>query len=160
MNQRKFLLKFKFWARYLFTKRKLRRVQNLVVESNKAHEKELHSIRSHYEKLLAEQGLKIEALSLSIADRTLEAFKLLNVSHTVSNLADKAAQRVDPGYWPTPPPEEDALSGDEHDFFLDLKDGFFEAERANGRSEPEITRLWNETFKAKAIQQARESILQ
>jgi hypothetical protein len=160
VNHRKFLFKLRLWTRLVIAKRKLRRVQSSVALIKKEHEKELSSTRSHYEILLANERLKSETLALAIADRTLEAFKLMNVSHAVSNLGEQAQKRVDPAYQPPEPNPEDYLGEDEHDLFLDLRDGFFEAERSNGRSEAEIARLWNEKFKRLAIQQAKDSIIQ
>jgi hypothetical protein len=158
LNHRKFLFKLKLWARLFQARRSFRRVQRVVVQIKKAHEKELSSVRSHYELLLAEERLKVQTLALTLADRVCEAKGLMSVSHTLSNLQDKAERTVDPHYQPPAPDPEDSLSEDEHNYFLDLKDGFFEAEKWRG--EAEITRLWNETFKFKAISQAKESILQ
>jgi hypothetical protein len=131
-----------------------------LASKEREHQKELKETRRHYEVQLAESRLKIETLSLTIADRTLQAFNLMSVSHTVSDLTEKAKERVDPAYKPPAPDPEDMLSGDEHDFFLDTKDGFWEVERNNGRSEKEIENLWEKEFKFKAIQHAHESILQ
>ncbi len=80
------------------------------------------------------------------------------VSHTVANHAEKA--EVEPKFQPPVIPDEEALYGDEYDFYLDLKEGFWEAERENGRDDAEITRLWESEFKQRTIQQVKESILQ
>jgi hypothetical protein len=157
---RKFLLKLRLWTQLVIARRRWRRVRRSVAEIKRAHEKELLSVRSHYEKLLAAERLKVEALSLSISDRTLQAFNLMGVSHTVINHAEGAEANVEPGYKPLPIPEEETLIGDEHDLFLDLRDGFWEAERDNGRDEAEIKRLWDSDFKFRTIKQVKESILQ
>ncbi len=159
MQQRKFLLKLRLWTQLVIAKRQWRRVCKSVAEIKIAHEKELLSVRSHYEKLISAERLKVEALSLSIADRTLQAFNLMAVSHTVNNHAENAEQNVEPGY-KIPLPDEDTLIGDEHDFFLDLKDNFWAIEKSNGRNDAEIKNLWESQFKSLAIQQVRESILQ
>lgn len=157
---RKFLLRLRLWTQLVIARRRWRRVCKSVAEIKRAHEKELLSIRSHYEKLLAAERLKVEALALSISDRTLQAFDLMGVSHTVINHAEGAEQNVEPGYKPTPIPEEETLTGDEHDLFLDLRDGFWEAEKANGRDEAEIKRLWDSDFKFRTLKTVKESILQ
>lgn len=158
MRQRKFLLRLRLWTQLVIAKRKLRRVLSSVATNKEAHEKELHSVRSHYEKLLSAERLKVEALSLSIADRTLQAFNLMAVSHTVANHAEGAESNVEPKFKPTPLPEEETLLGDEHDLFMDLKEDFWEAEKR--RPEAEIQRLWESDFKHRALAQVKESFLQ
>jgi hypothetical protein len=156
---RKFLLGFSLYFRLRAVKRRLRASQRTVAQNKEAHEKELISIRGHFERLLAEERLKVQTLALQIADTACMANKLPCVSHTVANLSEEAERIVDPTYKPPEPNLEDTLLGDEYDYFLDQKDGFWEAERSNGRSEAEIAKLWNDTFKFEAIRQAKEQIL-
>jgi hypothetical protein len=154
VNQRKFLLKLGLWVRLVVTKRQLRRTRRLVVSTVKKHEEDILQLRAHYERLLGEERLKSESLSFYYSDRVMEAFKLTSgIAHTVHEAQGKLT--LEPSLRPAPPSVEDSLSEDERDMFLDLKDGFFEAERQNGRSEPEIQRLWDAQFKDDAINQAR-----
>jgi hypothetical protein len=161
VNQRKFLLRLRLWVRLVVTKRQLRRTRRLVVSLGKKHEEDTQKLRAHYERLLAEERLKSESLSFYYSDRVMEAFKLTSgVAHTVHEAQGRVDEKLDPSFRPPPPNLEDTLYGDELDMFLDLKDGFFEAERKNGRGDAEIQRLWDTQIKDNAIHQARELILQ
>jgi hypothetical protein len=161
LNHRKFLLKLKLWVRLVVAKRQLRRSQSLSVSLKRDHEKEVKSIRSHYERLLAEERLKSESLSLYYSDKVLEAVKLTSgVSHTVHMAQGRVDEKLDPSFRPPEPNPEDTLSEDEHDYYLDQMEGFFEHEKANGRDDAEIKRLWETQYKLNAINLAKESILQ
>lgn len=107
---------------------------------------------------MAEEKLKVQELCFTVADRTLQAVKLMSVSHTVSNLKGEAERVVDPQYRPPDPDPEDLLNPDEHDFFLDQRDTFYDVARAEGKSEAEINKLW-ESEKFTAIQNAKDTIL-
>lgn len=158
--KKRFLLGLRLRFQLVNVKWQLRCSRRSVAAIQKAHEKELLSLRTHYELLLAEERLKVETLNLTFTDRLLQIQGQPGVSHSIADLTEKAQSKVDPAYKTPEPDAEDLLSEDEHDLFLDMRDGFFEAEKQNGRSEAEITRLWNETFKMKSIQRAKESILQ
>lgn len=152
---RKFLIRLQLWTRLKRSKRELRRVRSVLASIKTEHEKELRDTRHHYEVQLAEARLKIEALSLAIADRTLQAFQLMPVSHTVANLKEEAKELVDPAYKPPLPDPEDMLSDDEHDFFLDAKESFFQDGERRGLSLADINKRWETEGKASAISNAQ-----
>jgi len=155
---RSFLLKFRLWGRLVVskrhTKRLLRQIDNLKLE----HERKIDELRRFYEKRLTVERLKVESLHLAWSDRLLQSQKLLTVSHITHDLDEKADNQLEPVPQKPYDPEKD-LSGDQMDFYLDAKDGFWEAELEMGRSESEIAHLWNTRFKPLEIARAKASII-
>jgi hypothetical protein len=157
MKFRRFLLKSRLWWRYCVSKRHYKRLLRKNTAEKRAFEVQLSEQKRFYERKLEIERLKVESLHLAWSDRFLQLQKLLTVSHITHNLDEKvddALQARDT----RPISPEQSLTHDQLNFFLDAKDGFWEAEIANGRSEAEIQRLWDNDYKSLEIARAQTSV--
>jgi len=154
---RRFLLTSRMWWRLVISKRHTKRLARQNDNLKLEHERKIDELRRYYEKRLTVERLKVESLHLAWSDRLLQSQNLLTVSHITHDLEEKADNQLEP-HPPKPYDPEKDLSGDQMDFYLDAKDGFWEAELESGRSESEIAHLWNTQFKPLEIARAKTSV--
>lgn len=157
MRFRRFLLKSRLWWRLCVSKRHCKRLSRQISVITADFEQKLEEQRRYYDKRLTVERLKVESLHLAWSDRLLQSQKLLTVSHVTHGLGEKADEILEPTPI-TPEMPESELSNDQMDFYLDAKDGFWELEAQNGRSESEIAHLWNTQFKQLEIARAKTSV--
>lgn len=157
MRFRKFLLKSRLWWRCTVSKRHHKRLLRQLATQTAEYTQKLDAQRRYYEKRLAVEQLKVESLNLAWCDRLLQSQKLLTISQVTYGLDEKADNVLEPVPSKSIEPETD-LNADQMDFFLDAKDGFWEIEASNGRTETEIAHLWNTQYKQLEIARAKSSV--
>lgn len=144
--------------RLVTARRQYRRVLKNIEFLEKQHTLELKEIRSHYERRLEAERLKVEAITIASYDRFLQLQGLLATSYQIERAAERVDEVIDPQFKPPQPDPTDSLTSDQYSFFLDSKDNFFQAERISGKSEPEISRIWESEFKQIEIERSKALI--
>lgn len=155
MNLRKFLLSLRIFGRYRYFRRQFKRQKRENAATIAAMLKAKEKLTEYYELRLETMRQEQKSLLFALTDKVLVAGKSSVVSHVTHDAEDKAERALHPVEERAFDAEKD-LSGDQRSFYLDLKEGFAEAEAANGRSDSEIQRLWKDGgFEKAAIAQVQ-----
>jgi hypothetical protein len=139
-------------------KRRCLRLSRDLKESEAKFQAEIDRLTSYYERRLEIERQKCESLLFAGVDRAYQAVKLFPITHVANDAAEKTANILDSSVLRPANPEKE-LTGDVLGFYLDAKDGFWEAEAENGRSDAEIQRLWDEHYRDEEIARAKVSII-
>lgn len=158
MRFRQFLLQMRAFVRYRVLKRRYLALSRDFEREKAKFQGEIDRLKAHYEHRVETERQKYEALLFAGVDRAYQAMKLLPITHVTHDAAEKAANTLSTPDSQPPNPEKE-LSGDILGFYLDSKDGFWEAEAENGRTDAEIQRLWDTEYRDVEIERAKTALV-
>lgn len=156
MKIRRFLLQWRFWARYRRARREYKRLKRQLEAQTSAFTKIKAKIISHYENQLATERARNETLHLEWANRFLQKDKLAPLGVSTSLIQEKAALKL-PEDQRTLPDDELDLSSNQVLELQDRKDQFFRDGLNLEKSYAEIANRW-EDIKLDVMQDVRVSV--